>query len=210
MKLIYTLMLVSLLWTPLAPEAARIPPVPEWPIIGPILVSLGLVEPVRYPDPSLPVYTITTMDELEVLDERIQPGERVRVVVAESLAQSILEDALKDVELFTLKKLDFTPKGLVIGLEIERARLEESGVRIPLIKAQRFDVKARIVFTAKDGIPLVKIRNVRVNGLPFPLGALLETRLNELSKEKWPSWLVLEAIFMSDTDVSIEGYYTAH
>lgn len=210
MKLMSLLLCVGLLAAPWSPTAARIPPVPEWPVIGPVLVRLGLVEPVRYPDPTLKVYTVTTMDELEALDERLAPNQRARIVVAEALAKSLIEDAFKDADFFKLTTLDFTKRGLLIGFELERARLEQGGVRIPLIKGERFAVSARLVFKVKDGYPQVRIRNLKVNGLPLPVGRLIEQRLNELSKEKWPNWVVLEAVFMSEDDVSIEGYYTEH
>lgn len=210
MKLMSLLLCVGLLAASWTPTAARIPPVPEWPVIGPLLVRLGLVEPARYPDPTLKVYTISTMEELEALDEQLAPNQRARIVVAESLARSLIEEALKDVDFFKLTGLDFTQQGLLISFELERARLEQGGVRIPFIKGERFAVSARLVFKAKEGYPQVKIRNLKVNGLPLPVGRLIEQRLNEVSEEKWPDWVVLEAVFMSENDVSIEGFYTKH
>ncbi len=209
MKLLVLSLSVALLVVPLAPATAA-PPLPEWPIIGPLLVKLGLVEPLIYPDPTLPEYTVTTMDELKALGDQIAPGERARVVVTERLAQSLIKDALQDVEFLKLTTMDFTERGLVMGLEIERAALEQGGVRIPLIKGDTITLNVRLIFYARDGYLQVKVRNLRVNGLPLPLGAVVSRRLNELSAEKWPAGVVLEAIFMHEQDVAVEGAYHEH
>ncbi len=211
MKLMVWLLSLALLLTPLQPTVAHIPPVPEWPVIGPLLVKLGLVEPVRYPDPTLQEYRVTTMEELESLGDRVPAGERVRIIVAETLAQSLVEEALDKVELFQSFSFDFTERGMLLTVEIERAALERQGARIPpFIKGTRFTIGARVLFYAQDGYPQVKIRNVRVNNMPLPLGGLVQDRLNELARDEWPDWVTLEAVFMSDTEVAIEGYYVEH
>ncbi len=194
---------------PLAPAAA-LPPVPEWPVIGPLLVKLGFVEPVRTPDPTLTEYTVTTMEDIKALRDQIAPGERMRIVVAESLAQSLVIKAMEEAAFLRDVTLDFTEKGVLVTLKIDRSALEQSGARIPFIKGDTLSISARLIFYARDGYLQVKVRALRVNGLPLPVGGLLAARLNELSAEKWPAWVTLEAVFMHEQDVAIEGFYTQH
>jgi len=197
---------VALAVAPLAPAAA-LPPVPEWPVIGPLLVKLGLVEPVRTPDPTLPEYTVTTMDELKALEDQISPGERARVVVAESLAQSLVINAMEEAAFLRNVTLDFTERGALVTLEIDRSALEQGGARLPFIKGDTLKISAQLIFYARDGRLQVKVRALRINGLPLPVGGLLAGRLNALSAEKWPAWIKLEAVFMHEQDVAIEGAY---
>ena len=70
-----------------APESV-LPPLPEWPIIGPVLRFLGIIqepapEVLPTPDPSLPEFRIASLEDIDQLRD-IETNKRVRVIATDT------------------------------------------------------------------------------------------------------------------------------
>ena len=91
-KFLLSMAALGVLFTAATPVAAAnsgtardLPPLPDWPVVGPVLRFLGIggetpetTMPSATPDPSLPEYTIETIEDFAQLRE-VEDGQRVRI-----------------------------------------------------------------------------------------------------------------------------------
>ncbi|MFP4346210.1 MAG: hypothetical protein ACLFU8_16050 [Anaerolineales bacterium] len=212
--LILPLVLLSVVAAPVAAapaaEVERIPPPPEWPIIGPVLRWLGIEEEVEpTPDLSLPEHQVATYEEAEALWRSLEPGERVRVVIAEEDVNAPLQEAVAKTEVLRHAEADFQEGVVVVNFEVDTAELrrmleEEEAVSLPgfLMRGETFGGEYRVSAEAEACRPIVDVRGP---GL-FLQRRLLRRTLAQTWDEYGPSGGCIEGIFIGDGEVTVQGY----
>lgn len=212
--LILPLVLLSVVAAPVAAapaaEAERIPPPPEWPIIGPVLRWLGVGEEAEpEPDLSLPEHQVATYEEAEALWRSLEPGERVRVTVAEEDVNAPLQEAVAETEVLRSASVDFQEGVILVDFEVDTAELrrmleEEESVSLPgfLTRGETFGGEYRVTAETEGCRPVVDVRGP---GL-FLQRRLLRRTLVQTWDEYGPSGACIEGIFISDGEVAVQGY----
>ena len=190
--------------------AIALPPLPEWPIIGPLLVRLGVIDeavtPAPVPDPDLPEYRISTVDDLQQLNG-IQAGVRIRVITSEADANRMAQDLLaQQVGDGATLWVDFAPNEATVDATADASLIERAGVDLPAIV--RGSLRAITTFGA-SGVncrPSVDVGSLKVNGWSIGLRAIAQRMADERIAEVWPSEICVERILLMDDEAAVEGY----
>jgi hypothetical protein len=192
-----------------------LPPLPEWPIIGPLLRLLGVTsepeeEPVAMatPDPTIKEYRLTSLDDVREVWRELEPGERARLVISEKDLNAFVREKLGAVPGAESLTVDFRTGEVVVTGAVNRAALEEAGVDLPFFlrgRTLRFEVRATP--GAGSCRPFILVEEVRVNGRRLPIKGLAQSRLDELLDRAWPSGEgCVEQLIVSPDELSVEGY----
>jgi hypothetical protein len=190
-----------------------LPPLPEWPIIGPVLRFLGITkekpEPVSAeptPDPNLPEYRIETAGDLEQLQD-IEDGQRVRINATEEALNAIVKETLKANTSDQASLVMTINDGTVdLAIEADTDFIKETGQNIPGLNADTVSIDATLDVDANQCVPFINITSMDVNNWGFGLRSVAQRTLNTQISEVWPDNLCLEAVFLTPGQVSIEGY----
>jgi hypothetical protein len=195
---------------------AALPPLPEWPIIGPILRVLGISaeepEPAAMPtpDPNLPEYRITSFEDMEAIDE-IEPNERVRVIAtAADLNQMILE-LLREADMAEAASLtlDFEPNLMSVDLKASSTFLDQMDlpIEIPaLLRGRNINAAATMNIEAVNCRVNLSFEKVELNNWSLGLQPLANRTINERIPDLWPSDLCVEAVYLMSGEAAVEGY----
>ncbi len=213
------LILMMTLFTAAPVEAAgayrdrTLPPLPEWPVIGPILRFLGIAreepepQPVTpTPDPSLPEYKIETLGDLEKLQD-IKTGQRVRVTATEEALNRIVKETL-DANTSGRASMVMTVSDDLVTLMIQADTelIKETGQNIPGLNTETVSIEASIDVNANQCVPFVTITSMEVNRWSFGFRSVAQRTLNTQITEAWPNNLCLETVFFTPGLISVEGY----
>lgn len=189
-----------------------LPPLPEWPIIGPILQQLGVVEateaPSIDPDPDLPEHRVSTFEDIEALRE-IEPGDRVRLIASEEDLNLMIDEALnarvgEDAEVV----LDFEPNLVTISAQANEALVEEltRDMQGRLPARSDVDLETALSFEAADCALRADVDTMRINGWRFGLSLLAQRTINSRIPEVWPEEICVERVLMMQNEIAVEGY----
>ena len=135
-----------------APATTTLPPLPEWPIIGPILRWLGVVEEtpeeiVEMPEePDLPEYQIETWDDITALQD-LASGERVRVLATDSALTAIAQKPLTNTSMECRTSGRPSQKQATGYVELIR-RCWRSRFRPPVTLKNTLKIEATLTFQA--------------------------------------------------------------
>jgi len=188
-------MLGLLVATPVsaAQETAGLPPLPQWPIIGPLLRMLGLIKPATptppprpTPDPTLPEYHITTLEDLRELQE-LEEGEKVRVVQATA-------------------SLSFEQGYVMVQAFVDQSLLKQMGVDLPDLGDGELEIRITLTIQTSDCQPVITLNKVEVNGWSMGLRSVAQRALDDRLPHLWPTEACLEAVFLTPGQLAIEGY----
>ena len=191
----------------------NLPPLPEWPIIGPVLRFLGITkekpapEPVTpTPNPNLPEYSIKTIEDLNKLQE-IEAGQSVRVTATEEALNQMIKEVL-DTNTSGQASMVLTVQNDAVDLimEADTELIEETGQSIPGLNADTVSVDATVDINANQCIPFLHIQSMSVNRWSFGFRAIAQRTINGRIGDIWPNNLCLEGVFFTPGLVSIEGY----
>jgi len=215
MLLAMTLMLLAVTALPAyaATDTAGLPPIPEWPIIGPVLRWLGIVPepeapvPVATPDPDLPEYRISSAADLKKLWTEVPRGEMVRVVVTDDVLNDIARKAIEDREEVSSATVHFGAELSTMQVQIARALLEKAGVEIP-IKDEQITAEADITFGVESCHPVLSVENLQVNSRKIKAGSIAERAANRIIAENWPAGACITQIIVLPGEIAVEGRYT--
>jgi hypothetical protein len=188
----------------------QLPPLPEWPIIGPILRLLGVAQtevPVApVPDPSLPEIRVVSWTDVQGLDQ-LEPGERVRVIASEadinSMAQEIIRERANENLSF---RVAFEPNQAAVQASVDTGLLEEAGLSLPGLIRGTLRVEATGSATAAACMPVLGVGSLQVNGWGIGLRAIAQRFVNTQLPEAWPDELCVERILLMDGEAALEGY----
>lgn len=215
-KVIVTLVLSLLLLSAAMPaqaasSATALPPLPEWPIIGPILQWLGVVEPtpaeiVELPeDLDLPQYPIETLDDIRALQD-LASGERVRVTATDTALTAIAREALGDVKGIQNLALTFTPGKAAIYVEVDPSVLEEANLDLPINLKNTLKLEGVVSLGTSGCRATVVIEKVSINKWSIGLKGLVQRWINEQLPGLWPSEVCVERITLNSGEIAVVGY----
>ncbi|MEJ5308469.1 MAG: hypothetical protein WHX52_01740 [Anaerolineae bacterium] len=215
-KVIVTLVLSLLLLSVAMPvqaasNATALPPLPEWPIIGPILQWLGVVEPepVEVVEPAedleLPQYPIETLDDLRALQD-LGSGERVRVTATDTALTAIAQEALGNVKGIQNLSLTFTPGQAAIYVEVDPSVLEEANLDLPINLKNTLKLEGLVELEASGCRATVIIKKVSINKWSIGLKGLVQRWIDEELPGQWPSEVCVERITLKSGEIAVVGY----
>lgn len=229
---IYILMIVmavtGLASTFVSPVAAStgetdLPPLPEWPIIGPILRWLGVVpkeevEPdsarVTIPEESdLPEQRVTNVAEARALWEALETGEEVRVLIADEDINAILAQEIEDVPGFHSATLTTGTDETTLSVSAERELLEDVGGGLAVfITGENPEGTLTLSMTAANCRPVITVTGIRVNGRRLAVEDTVQALIDKAFDKGWreKSWLdnqvCIEAVRLTPGEIALEGY----
>lgn len=192
------------------PRAQALPPLPEWPIVGPILRMLGLVQaepaPAVAPDPTIPEYRITSIADAEALPEFAE-GERVRIVASDSDLNTIIEQTLQDnLGDGAAVAVDFDTGVVHVVIDANEELLDQAGADIPRFGNADLHLTASMTIDASDCQPTIGFSSISVNRWRIGLRVAAQRVVNTRLPEMWPQELCLERVFLMDGEAAVEGY----
>ncbi|MGC9468563.1 MAG: hypothetical protein ACP5HS_08225 [Anaerolineae bacterium] len=186
-----------------------LPPLPEWPIVGPILRRLGLAtQPVEIltPDPSLPEYRIRTPEDIKSLEE-IEPGERVRIVASDKDLNRMIQDALEAQEMReTSMILDFDTGTLQVEAKADESLVTKTGMDVPRQLRGDLDLSTKLTLSASDCVPTVRVERIHLNRWALGLRPIAQRMINARLPEVWPDTICVERVLLMPGEAAVEGY----
>jgi len=194
-----------------ASSATALPPLPEWPIIGPILQWLGIVEPapaeiVELPeDLDLPQYSIETLDDILALQD-LTSGERVRVTATDTALTAIAREALGNVKGVQNLALTFTPGKAAVYVEVDPSVLEEANLDLPINLKNTLKLEGVVSLDVSGCRATVVIEKVSVNKWSLGLKGLVQRWVNDELPGAWPSEVCVERITLNSGEIAVVGY----
>ena len=220
-RFILLVALLMLLSVP-TPAAARstapdLPPLPEWPVIGPILRSIGVGKPeptpspMPTPDPDLPTYRPTTFDEGWEIWQELEEGKRVRVVIAEDDVNRALQEQIADWPEVLEAEVAFGDGTVTGSMTVDRSLLDKALDQVPvnipfLPQGQTLEGEAELVLGAASCRLTVDVTSARLNGRSFLLRRPLGRTLNGILDDYWPNQGCLEYVAVESETLTAVGY----
>jgi hypothetical protein len=204
-------------YAPVGTPGAVLPPLPEWPIIGPVLRFLGLVkeaapEVLLTPDPGLPEYRITSLEDIDQLHD-IEANERVRIIATDTDLNQMIHDLLSEAGYSEDASLKVAFNDPMITAEAYAGAgiIERIGVDIPASLHSNFDILA--TFTVEAGNCSVTVAFEKVgpnswgaNSWSFGLRSVANQLVNEQIPRLWPEEFCAESVIVMDGEAAVEGY----
>lgn len=196
---------------PVKTEAA-LPPLPEWPIIGPIirfiqrLIKKEPAVPEATPEPNLPEITIETLDDILALRD-LESDKRVRIIATDAALTSIVEDAAGDDvgDLFSLT-MTFEEGYASLEGELDGSVLENIDADVPINLDQDLYAEATLSFSATNCRAIVNVDYVSVNDWSIGLRGVAQEYINSQLPGLWPSEVCVEHIAVEPGVIKIVGY----
>ncbi|HNT77893.1 MAG TPA: hypothetical protein PKH77_23005 [Anaerolineae bacterium] len=186
-----------------------LPPVPEWPLIGPVLVWLGVVEPEpevveEAPLRDLPEYTIETVADATDLQTEVEAGQSVRLMITEETLNTLIAENNSEVPGLDSVTVDVAEDLLSFEVKIDGDTLVEAGVELPFIDGQELKVDGSIEVTAAGCMPVITLKKLRVNGIGVAF--LVRGEIDTIVSDNWPTEVCLEAVTFKSDEIVAEGY----
>jgi len=199
-------------YAPASTPGAVLPPLPEWPIIGPVLRFLGIIQEAApevrpTPDPSLPEYRITSLEDIAQLRD-IETNKRVRVIATDSVLNQMIRGLLSEAgysEDASLK-VAFDDPMITADAYADAGIIEAFGVDIPASVRGNFDIFATFTVEADSCSATVAFGEVKVNNWSFGLRPIANRLINEQIPRFWPEEFCAESIIVMDGEAAVEGY----
>jgi hypothetical protein len=194
-----------------ASSATALPPLPEWPIIGPILQWLGIVEPipveiVELPeDLNLPQYSIETLDDIRALQD-LTSGERVRVTATDTALTAIVREAIGNVNGIENPTLTFAPGKATAYVEVDGSILEDIDFDLPINLKGSIKLEAAVELSASGCRATVIVEKVSINNWSLGLKGIAQRWVNDQLPGLWPSEYCLERVTVKSGEIAVVGY----
>ncbi len=190
-------------------SAQALPPVPEWPIIGPVLQWFGVssspaATPV--PTPGLTEYRMSSYEDLGELKE-IESGERVRIIVSENDLNAMIRDRIEEsIDGEAEMVFGIEPNVLSVRIYAEQSLLEEAADNLPRQIRDDLDLTGAFGMTASQCVPRISVQRLQINGWSFGLRLLAQGPINTRIRESWPSEICVERVLLMQDEAAVEGY----
>ena len=195
-----------------APSATALPPLPEWPIIGPILQMLGLVEPepVEIVEPAedlnLPQYSIETLDDILALQD-LESGESVRITATDMALTTIAQEALdKYTDGIQNFKVTFTPGEVTVYVEVDPSVLEDANLDLPVNLRNTITLESTVELSASGCRAIVTLKKVSINKWSIGLRGFVQRWIDEELPGAWPSEVCIERVTVKTGEIAVVGY----
>ncbi len=216
-KLVVIAVVISMLLS--APSAAYaaghndpIPPLTQWPILGPILRWLGLGEneaetsptPRTTSTPPLPERRIASRADIEALAQ-LPPGERVRLVASETDLNAIIRDELDRIPEIEQAAVQFEEGHIVATGRIDPARIAQK-YNVPIPANIAGDIEVAFTLSASACRPVVTVTALKIGGKTSPLRPLAQSIATDAINRNWPANGCLEQVIVTEGEIAVEGY----
>lgn len=193
-----------------ATTTQSLPPIPEWPIIGPILKWLGVVsveeEEAPMPTPGLREIRIRSIQDAQALRD-VQPGERVRIIASEDDLNAMMATAIAaNISGNASVAVDFEPNLMNLVVHADESLLKGMADELPRQIQGDIDLDGAFYFEASACAVQVEIKKIRLNGWSFGLRPLAQRVINNRIPDLWPEELCVERVLLMDDEAAIEGY----
>ncbi len=192
--------------------ATALPPLPQWPIIGPILKMLGVVpaqppaEIMPVPDPTLPEYRVSTLDDLNQLQD-IQPGQHVRVVASDTDLNQIAKQVLdEEVGSGVSASVSFDTNLIALQAVGNTDLIRQIGFDVPALIKGTLTVSTTMTVSAANCQPVVQLQTLSVNGWSAGLRGIAQRGLNAQLPGMWPTDVCVEKVIVTPGEIAVEGY----
>jgi hypothetical protein len=195
-----------------APAEAGIPPLSQWPIIGPIIRFIQRIikkepaVPEATPEPNLPEITIETLDDILALRD-LESNKRVRIIATDTALTTIVKESAGDdmADLFNLA-VTFAEGYASLEGELDGSVLENIDADIPISLDQDLYAEATLSFSASECRAMVNVDYVSVNDWSIGLRSVAQEWLNSELPGIWPSEICVEHIAVEPGVIKIVGY----
>ncbi|HQE93165.1 MAG TPA: hypothetical protein PLH19_10105 [Anaerolineae bacterium] len=195
-----------------APDTTALPPLPEWPIIGPILKWLGVVEKepaeiVEMPEePDLPEYQIETRDDIFALQD-LAVDERVHLIATDTALTAIAQEALdENVEGVQNLTFTFTPGKASVSAEVDPAVLEKVNLDLPGNLKDPIQLEGTVNLTASECRVIVTVEKVSLNRWSLGLRRLVQRWIDDQLPGAWPNEVCVEHITLKSGEIAVIGH----
>ncbi len=192
--------------------ATALPPLPQWPIIGPILKMLGVVpaqppaEILPVPDPTLPEYRVSTLDDLNQLQD-IEPGQHVRVVASDADLNQIAKQVLDEkVGSGASASVSFDTNLIAVQATGSADLIKQIGFDVPSLVRGTLTLSTTMTVSAANCRPVVQIQTLGVNGWSVGLRGIVQRGLNAQLPGMWPTDVCVEKVIVTPGEIAVEGY----
>ncbi len=213
-KLVCVIVLLGSLPLPVAASQevgpATLPPLPEWPVIGPILRWIGVVEEpepdvnvMEAPLRDLPEYQIETWEDVEALQD-IEAEQSVRIRAEAVTLNVLMAEALEDVSEVEAATVAFAADTITLDVTLSRELLDRLDVEIPLVRKNRIQATATVVPEVAACQVTLTVQKLKVNNVGMAL--LLGSVVNEAIRKNWPAEICLESLSVKPGEIVMEGY----
>ena len=217
MKTIVKLLIISILLfstvTPVYAADPQFPPLPEWPIIGPVLKWLGIIKP--EPEPlipeasvaevqrDIPEYTIATLDDLRALEE-LEPETAVRLSASAATLNALLAENTHRIVGLNYVTLSLEENRIGVDAQFNRDILKAIDIDFPLAEGSTLNLTGHASLDVQDCRVTVTLEELKVNriGIPRFVGPQLDT----IIAENWPDEVCVESLTLKEGEIVAEGY----
>ncbi|MBN1488039.1 MAG: hypothetical protein JW981_10385 [Anaerolineae bacterium] len=217
-RILLTLALVIMTQTAMPVYAASespglLPPLPQWPIIGPILQWIGIVPEAETPeaevlDPTLPEFRVTSWEDLKALETDLPRGERVRIIATDKDLNAVFNDLVDGKDAVQSGSIDFDTNSVSGEIALKRELLEDYDVEIPdFISGDSLKASGTAEFSVESCRPVINIKKLRLNGRNMGLGKIAQGAINKILEENWISDVCLERVILTDGEIAVEGIW---
>lgn len=190
-----------------APNA--LPPLPKWPIIGPVLRWLGVVEEepavpeALAPPRDIPEYTVETLDDIKALRD-IETNTSIRIIATDDILNIIAAEAIADIDGLNTATIAFD-QDLVSGYaQLDRAILSSAGIDFPLARGQTLGLSVEAALSASDCRVSVSLSKFKINRIGVAM--ILGGQINQIIQDNWPEEVCVESVSVKPGEIIIEGY----
>ncbi len=213
-SLMLALVIVTAVPVYAAPVNQTLPPVPEWPIIGPLLQWLGLAPtatptPTATPPPTpvLPEYKITSMSDLKSLEQKLTANQPSRVIITEADINALIMEALGSKHAGEVRNLAITlvQDEIKVSVEVDRQTVESYGVPLGG-QAGTLKIDGTFGVAVQNCRASLKVKEIKINDRGFPLGGTAEKLLNNAIDKNWPDSVCVQQVTLTPGQLTLEGY----
>ena len=189
-----------------------LPPLPEWPVIGPVLRWLGVAEAEPEPEPDvtveaplrdIPEYTIKSLDDVETL-RALGNNESVRIIATDDTLNALAAEASADIEGLTTATVTFDQDLVSVYVQLDRTILSSAGIDFPLVRGQTLELTAEAALSASNCRVAVSLSKFRINRIGVAM--ILGGQINQIIQDNWPEQACVEDISVKPGEIIVEGY----
>ena len=197
-----------------APDDFRIPPLREWPIIGPIVRIIERIVK-KEPEPvesevalelDLREIPIETKDDIIALRD-LEPNERVRITATDEALVNIINDALPtDLKDKVTPGITFSKGKVIFTADVDPAVLDTVDVDVPISLDDGVFAEATLSFGATACRATVDVEYIAVNNFSIGLKKLAQDFIDGELPNQWPDEICVEYIVIETGKINIVGY----
>lgn len=212
-RLVILITLLFSITTPIYAADPHLPPLPDWPIIGPVLKWLGIIKPETEPLElevieeeilrDIPEYTIVTLDDVIEL-ESIETETSVRVIASEETINTLI--AKNTAKISGLNHVTLTLEDDVIAGDVQFDHHLRQAVDIdfPLPEGSTLNITGRATLSVQECRVTADLEKLKINRISVT--RFVSQQLDQIIAENWPDDMCIESLTLTEDEIVVEGY----